>query len=68
MLTLTIRETCPYFTAEQWAQPEPAGEEHQTLPTGTVVEYRGHVPGGMVAARHGEQNIVIHPLATEELK
>ncbi len=40
-----------------------------TLNVGDVVEYRGHIPGGMVSIvlPHGEKDIA-HPLCFKELR
>lgn len=37
------------------------------IPVGTIVEYLGHVLGGMVRVRWEGRNVIIHPGATKEL-
>jgi len=55
MPTLTIDRRCK----------NDKGEE---IPIGTVVEYLGHVPGGMVKIRWNGEESIINPLATKELR
>ncbi len=38
------------------------------LPVGSVVEYLGHLPGGMIRVRDDRGECTIHPMATEELR
>lgn len=39
----------------------------ETIPIGEVVEYLGHLPGGMVQVRWHGVSFVIHPATTKEL-
>ena len=39
----------------------------KTIPSGTVVKYLGHVPGGMVQVEYEGQQEIIHPGTTKEL-
>lgn len=39
-----------------------------TIPAGSVVEYLGHIPGGMIQVRWNGVIYVIHPLTCEELR
>lgn len=39
-----------------------------TIPAGVIVEYLGHVVGGMVKVRWGQKECVIHPGTTQQLK
>lgn len=44
-------------------------EQGDTIPAGTVVLYRGHVPGGMIRVEWTGGSIrVIHPATTKELR
>lgn len=54
MATLTLRHDAPTETGA-------------TIPKGAIVEYIGHVAGGMVKVRHNGTEEVIHPRTTIEL-
>jgi hypothetical protein len=66
MATLTLKSRAAYATREQW---NGKGEfpNAQVIEPGTVLEYLGHTPGGMVYVWHAGQEVVIHPGATKEL-
>lgn len=55
MITLTIIHLC-------------VNDKRTEIPIGTVVEYLGHVPGGMVRIRWNGEESIIHPHATKELR
>jgi hypothetical protein len=56
MIPLTIERDAPTIIAGV------------TIPAGTVVEYLGHVPGGMVQVKWNGDKTIIHPETTKELK
>lgn len=47
---------------------EVQAESGATIPEGALVEYLGHLPGGMVRVGYKGREEVIHPLATLELR
>ena len=43
-------------------------ESGRQLPAGLTVEYRGHVPGGMIQVALSDDSLeIIHPATTREL-
>lgn len=67
--TLTIKQKSYYATIDEWNRiaeisPSPA---HGMIDQDAVVDYLGHVSGGMVKARHNGETIILHPGCTVEL-
>lgn len=42
--------------------------EQGTIPSGTIVEYAGHLPNGTVRIIYNDRSFSINPLATKELQ
>jgi len=69
-MKLTIHHACNYFTQNQW-ESDAGFDPSQVLYVGDTVEYKGHIPGGMILAHksHGiPQMIVLDPNDTCELR
>ena len=65
-LTLTIKNRAGYMTEHDWTHSSKASVSGY-LAAGLAVEYRGHIPGGMVKAAYAGEIIVLHPASTVEL-
>lgn len=66
MATLTLKSSTSCYTEAEWCDYENMPPSRD-IEQGVTVEYLGHLPGGMVQVRHGDEILVLHPAATVEL-
>ena len=59
MIPLKITRTC---------ECEVSGKlpiEYVRVPGGTVVDYKGHIPGGMIVFEYEGKRLIVHPANTD---
>jgi len=69
-MSLTIKCDTPAILPEDFYHHTYNATNHpkvMTIPSGSLVEYIGHVAGGMLHVEYNEQEFIIHPNATDEL-
>jgi hypothetical protein len=66
-MTVTIKNRSQFATMTEWRGSGDELSPENYVEPGEVLQYQGHVAGGMVQARRGDSQIIINPLCTVEL-